>query len=85
MREIEAAKPNLLLIAGIAAPAVALLLMLVEIGRIQRQVGQIGGFASLGFILAIGGAAMLAAHLSIRADSTPAPSVVTSPRDRPPR
>jgi len=77
LRNLKAAQPLLLLAIGLCAPIVGVLLVLIEIGRILRHVGSIGGFASPGFILGIAGAVALAAHLEIQ------PSAVRSRGGRP--
>ena len=69
LRHIKAAQPPLLLVVGLSAPIAGVLLVLIEIGRILRHVGLIGGFSSIGFLLGIAGAIALAAHLEIHPSS----------------
>ena len=78
-RELDRAVPHLLLVFGLAAPALAVVLVAIEIGRIHRMAGQIGGFASLGFLLAMAGSASLAAHQALRSEVVPR-SGETNPR-----
>ena len=59
------AYPWLLLPAGIVGLLAGAALEIVEIIRIGQMAGSIGGFASLGFVCAVLGAACLAGHASL--------------------
>lgn len=69
MRALNQSHRGLLLMAGIVGLLSGFTLEVVEIIRIGRMAGTIGGFASLGFISAIVGAVCLSAHLALSNES----------------
>lgn len=63
MRALHNSFPGSLLTAGVLGLLAGAGLEIVEIVRIGRMAGTIGGFASLGFICAIAGAGCLSGHV----------------------
>ena len=70
LADVHRALPGSLLVAGIAGSLAGTALVIVEIARIGQMAGEIGGFASAGFIAAVIGAACLAGHVVLRAGSS---------------
>ena len=70
MGDIHRQHPGALLPAGVVGLLAGTGLVIVEIVRIGQMAGSIGGFASLGFISAIVGAACLSSHLALTAEES---------------
>jgi len=70
LRGIHRSNPAFLLLAGITGLLAGVGLEIVEIVRITRMAGTIGGYAALGFVCAIVGAACLSAHLTLDGENS---------------